>query len=226
MKSLIMTPANAEAAHCGNKTKTRRPFKVQPFEGCTTCKFIHPDPDGLVIGWDEDKHGKETYGVFNHTPGFELKCPFVPDEIVYIREVWAAIHSSCHIDYKAHPGVDGQKHCKEQQEWFDLDYLKSTNPNRYRSSLHMPEWAARTKVRITNIKAERVGDISEEDAIAEGIERTNADITFYRYPGQSDTAIYKTAGDAFEAEWISIYGQDSWDCNDWVWVYEFERVEV
>ena len=72
----------------------------------------------------------------------------------------------------------------------------------------MPRWASRITLEITNVRVERLQDISEQDAIAEGI--TNISV-LSKY--------------IFSTLWESIYGFDSWSSNPWVWVIEFKKVK-
>ncbi len=99
---------------------------------------------------------------------------------------------------------------------------------KWKPSIHMPRWASRITLEVTGVRVERLQDISEEDAIAEGVEcweeRGYDDAQdFYRN--------YHTGGDLFTAKasyrtlWESINGPGSWERNDWVWVIEFKRIE-
>lgn len=93
------------------------------------------------------------------------------------------------------------------------------SPCRWRPSIHMPKWAARIWLRVTDVRLERVQDISEEDARAEGIQR--------HAMGWTDGANgydVMTARDAFAELWDDVY-PGSWDRDDWVWVYAFVRTE-
>nr|WP_319802623.1 hypothetical protein [Marinobacter sp. EN3] len=80
----------------------------------------------------------------------------------------------------------------------------------WKPSIHMPRWASRINLEITGVRVERLQDISEQDAKAEGVE-----------PAQCCDAHYH----GFSKLWQSINGPDSWDANPWVWVVEFKRVE-
>ncbi|EEK9983752.1 hypothetical protein G3046_004806, partial [Salmonella enterica subsp. enterica serovar Montevideo] len=79
-------------------------------------------------------------------------------------------------------------------------------------SIHMPRWASRILLEITNVRVERLNDISECDARAEGAPTESTLIGDKHYPG-------------FRSLWKSIYGEDSWNANPWVWVIEFERIQ-
>lgn len=94
----------------------------------------------------------------------------------------------------------------------------------WRSSIHMPRWASRIDLEITGIRVERLQDISEEDAISEGITGPH-DVGYqaYRVPDDSKPR-YSNAISAYESLWESINGHGSWDANPWVWVIEFRRL--
>lgn len=95
--------------------------------------------------------------------------------------------------------------------------------NRWRPSIHMPRWASRINLIVESVRVERLQDISEEDAIAEGI---------LAFDGMLDDARIctraKELGDCiddarpwFAAAWEMLYGAASWDENPWVWVVTF-----
>jgi hypothetical protein len=77
---------------------------------------------------------------------------------------------------------------------------------RWRPSIHMPRWASRITLEITGVRVERVQDITEEDARAEGWDAETA--------GQHPYGWYRDL-------WESINGVESWGRNDWVWVLSF-----
>ena len=120
------------------------------------------------------------------------------------------------------------------------------------SPLHMPKWAARTWLEVTGVRAERLQDISEADAIAEGIaplfsaqeraSRPEYDVDGYRnylwhgWVGKTITqkqadawphqySSYDTARGSYSSLWESFNGPGSWAANPWVWVYEFKRIK-
>ena len=81
----------------------------------------------------------------------------------------------------------------------------------------MPRWASRISLRVVNVRVERLHDISEEDAQAEGI--SNAAIKSFKNLG-----VDRPAGYAYRELWMNINGPDLWEVNPFVWVVEFERV--
>lgn len=89
-----------------------------------------------------------------------------------------------------------------------------------RPSIHMPRWACRITLEITGVRVERLQDISEVDAQAEGTPADLLPMDVSRMPYLSSIEAGRYA-----ALWESINGPGSWDANPWVWVVEFKRVE-
>lgn len=119
-------------------------------------------------------------------------------DLIWARETWASPLDNPILE-------DGPVYRATDPDWSSVEGWK------WRPSIHMPKWAARIWLEITNVRVERVRDISEEDAIAEGAQCAG-------FPASL------TNRGAFAKVWISIYGQESWE-NGWCWVYEFRRVE-
>jgi hypothetical protein len=97
--------------------------------------------------------------------------------------------------------------------------------------IHMPRWASRITLEVTGVRAERLQDISEADAGAEGVDRFHAPVNDpagrpyyldYSIPGESDYTFVR-ARDSYRTLWEHINGLFSWDANPWVWVVEFRR---
>lgn len=91
----------------------------------------------------------------------------------------------------------------------------------WRPSIHMPRWASRILLEITDVRVERLNAISQADAIAEGAPPSHPSIDCvsqeYGFPDFSRSWFGQT--------WQHIYGEESWDANPWGWVIEFKRVE-
>lgn len=92
----------------------------------------------------------------------------------------------------------------------------------WRPSIHMPRWASRITLEITDVRVERLNAISQEDAQAEGMELTGWRPT-YSDPDSGGEVM--TPYDNFAELWSSIYGEERWKANPWVWVISFKRVE-
>lgn len=139
-----------------------------------------------------------------------------PGDCLWVRETWyndtidslvnriSLEELKNNIYYKA----DGEPHWEEGG-------ITSWKP-----SIHMPRWASRILLRIKNIRVERLQDISERDAIAEGIMKFGP----RSFGLERWSEFYETAIFAFQRLWESIHGSGSWEKNPWVWVLEFEKI--
>jgi hypothetical protein len=131
-------------------------------------------------------------------------CPYgAPGDTLWVRETWTQYP----IELNPEP-------C---DAWYKATSNGPPPPFKWRPSIHMPRWASRITLRITDIRVERLQDISEDDARAEGVSSEWDD--YERY-GQSEPYRY-----GFSALWSEINGPDAWDANPWVWVISFERVK-
>ncbi|EGT3581534.1 morphogenetic protein [Klebsiella oxytoca] len=93
----------------------------------------------------------------------------------------------------------------------------------WRPSIHMPRWASRILLEITDVRVERLNSIHDVDAMREGIQNlTTCSHADFGIPGVINA---QHPVRAFQLLWESIYGADSWKFNPWVWVIEFKRVE-
>ncbi|HDX9141227.1 TPA: morphogenetic protein [Klebsiella michiganensis] len=95
----------------------------------------------------------------------------------------------------------------------------------WRPSIHMPRWASRILLEITDVRVERLNAISEEDATAEGVPPAGSLLPDYPGTFLTPKGDFATAKVAFQRLWESIYGEESWKANSWVWVISFKRVE-
>jgi hypothetical protein len=96
--------------------------------------------------------------------------------------------------------------------YFKASYDRATKL-RWRPSIHMPRWASRTTLEIVGVRVEQLCDISEEDAIAEGVDADDRGLA------------YVTASAAFFSLWGAIHGAASVSANPWVWALTFRRVQ-
>ena len=95
-------------------------------------------------------------------------------------------------------------------------------------SIHMPRAASRITLEITDVRVERLGDITREDAMAEGVELRRVSESDHRWIDYTDKEGRRTFGDprrGFWSLWESIYGPESGKADPWVWVIEFTRVK-
>jgi hypothetical protein len=206
------------------KTQTRRIVKPQPGTGVI--------PYATTVGgfnWVLEATG--------HGTGDPFPCPYgQPGDRLWVKEKWRAPKSLDNLSPTAiaekaidagyaKPWAPIQYEADEvRRDWNRIDWPE---PGKTRVSIHMPRWASRITLEIVNIRVERLQDISETDALAEGVERVEGEDGFKVYAkpwGKILKAL--NAGTSYRSLWESLNGPGSWDLNPWVWVVEFKRLET
>ena len=198
-KGLIFNSEMVRAILDGRKTQTRRPIKWKQ----TRFTEIGEREDGSKWPWSEDAE---------HACDFWHPCPFgaVGDRI-WVRETWNKYGGL--LTYRA------------DHDWIDDMRKETVCTAKWVPSIHMPRWASRILLEITDVRVERLNAISEEDATAEGVPPTGSLLPDYLGTFLTPKGDFATAKVAFQRLWESIYGEESWKANGWVWVIEFKRVE-
>lgn len=206
----------------GRKTQTRRVIKPQPM----TVDDTVPQPWPVIVGKGPQV---EWFGRKVPDKHRELPCPFgrVGDRL-WVRENFR-IHS---LDNDKPPAdaPEGRRTVHYEADGApenEVVRCEITSPagnkigasripaaffGKLRPSIHMPRWASRITLEITGVKVERLQEISEEDAVAEGMEE------------RSVAAIGLTPASRFEMLWRDLHGPESWASNPWVWAISFKRV--
>ncbi|HFL4765532.1 TPA: hypothetical protein ACG33R_001158 [Escherichia coli] len=117
------------------------------------------------------------------------------------------------------------------QDSHDMAYRATTpedwpEEGRWRPSIHMPRWASRITLEITGVRVERLQSISDEDVDAEGFAGDYPTSALPAlFPGEPSDWSHLSMRDCYGVLWKSIYGEESWQSNPWVWVIEFKRIE-
>ena len=160
---------------------------------------------------ETDEHGRIVY--IGEMWIDEYANPYgQPGDLLWVRETFAM--DSPHIWYKADCD-DGP--ASDVCEYADTSYFEGT----WKPSIHMPRWASLLTLKITDVRVERLQDIGEEDARAEGIIDAGCLTCGESEPcGCADPR--PDARDAFILLWNNIYDASDWQANPWVWVIEFE----
>lgn len=207
-RGMIFNAEMVRAILDGRKTQTRRIMAPQPADDIERCIFPNPE----AIGWKSSlrhKNGSTTAHFCHYGK---------PGDRIWVRETFQGplfdydlMDSYCKDPtpfekpefcvYKA-DGVPAP-------EFYDADDELHCC---WRPSIHMPRWASRILLEITNVRVERLKSISDGDAIREGC-------------STADMKSGDCVADVFARLWASIYGAESWNANPWVWVIEFKRVE-
>lgn len=227
----------------GKKTQTRRVVTPQPTRvlrrvldvGVPGVRVPITQPDG----WEwRDLYGADDGGHFDkaladHSPYGQ------PGDRLWVRETSAAwSHTLCRIvpfakAQRNHDGMVLYRAGYEDPEIKVTQPMKSKG-ERWVPGIHMPRWAARLTLEVTEVRVQRLQDITEGDALAEGV--TSGLIPADEYGperigyvlGQDDgrCKLYPTCCWAFEVGWDSINGdRATWASNPWVWALTFRRVQ-
>ena len=106
----------------------------------------------------------------------------------------------------------------------DMEADRSVNDCPWRPSIFMPRWASRITLEITDVNVERLQEISEADAKAEGIHKPAGSQFWYADPRENVLPSMSPVGGYWNL-WNSINGPGSWDANPWVWCISFRRLE-
>ncbi|EMO5815975.1 hypothetical protein SBK02_004390 [Raoultella planticola] len=230
-RGMIFNGEMVRALLSGRKTQTRRPIKWRQ----TRATEIAEREDGSKWPWSEDTENVCDYW---------HPCPFgnVGDRL-WVRETFACLgnEDGCAIDWNDNLVKGGgpesariyRASCEQKPGNYglwsipdDAFWKPHTDEMQFEGawvpSIHMPRWASRILLEITDVRVERLNSISQEDAQAEGLELTGWRPT-YSDPDSGGEVM--TPYDNFAELWSSIYGDESWQANPWVWVIEFKRVE-
>lgn len=193
MKPIIFSMPMVQAIRDGRKTQTRRVIKSQPHAGVRRSVFVS---SGL-----EDGHGRE------------IKLPWLPGDILYVRETWA-------------PCATIDSFLDDKNLYIYAADFDGPVSWKWRPSIHMPKDAARIFLKVKNVRAERLQEITPEDIVAEGLP------SFIISPGHehySNVCGKNWLGYGWYRElWDSLYAMRGcpWESNPWVWVIEFMRKEA
>lgn len=159
----------------------------------------------------------------------EAKCPFGKvGDILWVRETTCWIM----LDH-AHDLLEGAKDRTQfvykaniHYDW--MEYAREKYGYKWKPSIYMQKEACRLFLQIKSITVERLNDISESDAIAEGVKMTwisdNPKLCMFKNYIQDGRGSL-SAKDSFHSLWLSINGPTSWVKNPWVWVIEFKKIE-
>lgn len=211
-RPILFNTEMVQALDAGIKTQTRRTSGLEVVNG-------RPDDvtfSGLFSGSERTLAGFRS----KNDPLIicsAINTPYEVGDLLWVRETWSESGFKGNYVYKAEGG----------------DPL--TDSEKWRPSIHMPKEAARIWLKVVDVRVERLLNITEKDAVSEGIAETE------RWPEAIERPIYKMYGKVFDKGpgaatcfdpilsfmtlWTSINGDDSALKNPWVWVVEFEKVE-
>lgn len=212
-KPILFNTDMVRAILDGRKTQTRRTIKpkYKKDEGGFSVLTNKSTGERWVEkhDWDEGTFDNPRY----------VKPPYQVDDVLWVRETWA------HEDawYDDVPGLKWKNiHHNGKCTWVDYKATETEDEiERWRPPIHMPRWAARIFLRVTNVRVERLQYIIEEDARAEGCIDFHDKISDRKFDDVIEFDLTALWNSTIKKKDIDKYG---WDANPWVWVIEFEVV--
>lgn len=223
-KPILFSGSMVRALLAGNKTQTRRALSFeQPIDtvrrssrGNDWFDLLWTNASGQQAEWYKPRHsvGDRLY-VREHWRTQEEFDGLSPVEI---GEAFAAEHGKpwCPVFFVA----DGKADDTSIEQW------QESPLGRFRQGMHMPRWASRLTLTVTEVRVERLKDISEADALAEGMTQATADAVL----SPEELAVYATTHIVapgargrilYETIWDQINGAGAWQANPWVAAYTF-----
>jgi len=196
-RPIIFSAPMVRAILDGRKTQTRRIVKPQPMLADTVVYYNGPLGEWRWRNERIDEDGA-------------LRCPYGGvGGVLWVRE---SFHTSPHFGCLYRADYDD-----------DARPPKVVAPGGWKPSIHMPRSLSRIDMETTGIRVERLQEISEADAQAEGARCVDA-VTGREvlFPIGSRIGSYRVH---YRAIWESIHGAGSWDANPFVWVIEFKRIK-
>lgn len=192
-KPILFNTEMVRAILDGKKTVTRRVIK-----------------DEVKDKQEINKNGKGEYELYDVTPrcgipkGKIYKTPYQPGDILYVRETF--VQAAAHIFwYKS-----------DKKSWINNKNMP------WKPSIHMPKEAARIFLKVTDVRVEKLQDITDEEAKREGSQPQNPfDYDVNKWPNKEH--FKEIWNSTVKKSDIDRYG---WGANPWVWVIEFERIGV
>ena len=205
----------------GRKTVTRRAVKIQPRSKADIGSYGLGQP--FIRNPDVTKPNPE--------------CPYGrPGDRLWVRETFAIESNRWADDPYSPPHKDGRPTQRYEDDKWDQPHYKATDAEpelwyddrdspgcRWKPSIHMPRWASRILLEITDVRVERLQDITEDQAKAEGVRlyTDHAELGDWWHVEGIET-YSADPRKSFELLWSSVGGD--WEANPWVWVVEFKRV--
>lgn len=195
MKPILMKTEDVKAILARRKTVTRRLIKPQP----------PIDNDAIYLRYVKDGVARFGHGTLGNSSALcDRKLPYQPGDVLYVRETWCKGSLNGGAEQYFYKADDNDFHCH------------------WKPSIHMPKEAARIFLRVTNVRVERLQDITERGLYSAEAEGFINDTNLIKHTGKC--AIRHFVGFWNKTIKKSDLDKYSWGANPWVWVISFERI--
>ena len=225
-RPIVLSAPMVRAILAGTKTQVRRPIGLPTLKPSATAGYDWTFR-GLGGARTIARHQRHPRGCWQdlRAADFFKLCPHgAPGDLLWVRETWAYYGGDEYL-YQREPGAVAYRASYDEDTRIPIHMrlIGYVPGGRWRPSIHMPQWASRLTLRVTSVRVERLREITEEDARAEG---------FAPSPHPSLHGVTVSARHAFARTWHEMHGDGfaivegspQWNANPWVWVLGFERV--
>ncbi len=209
-KPITFSAPMVNALLAGRKTQTRRlvPKLFQDEESLTTCVnsktgklcYAGTNPQGVDWIWDVSPYLR-----------------YAPGDRLYVREHWRTADAYDDLSPSQMGGEEPVIYLADDtlETWgWRNDFV----PGRFRQAMHMPRWASRLTLTVTDVRVQRLQEISAADSIAEGVQCGTCE--FMNTSACNGRGCFASIA-AFQALWDSLHGTGAWEANPWVAAYSF-----
>ncbi len=200
----------------GTKTMTRR--VVTPPRGFDKSQLDFVDQLGLIVYWegtgDSRNYDRATFCPY----GIPGDRPWVRETFCYTTDPFAATMSAC---YRADMSISKVSHIPDGKTTYNHCNEDFPSNVKWNPSIFMPRILSRITLEITNVRVERLQEISEDDCKAEGIDIKGETLNV----GGETEYFDLSAREQFPKLWDSLNAKRgySWESNPWVWVISFKH---
>lgn len=216
-RPILFSAPMIRALLAGRKTQTRRLIKFAGIENVMDFVKVATDKEGRPVYEMKNAQGQFlTRPAGKHLLDYHYVTPYGVGDRLWVKETWRT--ESRAYDDLAPSEMGGEEAILYDA---DADWKLNKSVGKSRVSIHMTRWASRITLIVTDVRLERLQDISEEDAVAEGVQRWNGLIPYGVEVGKDAVAGGRTAAQAYRTLWNHINGPGSWDANPWVIAYTF-----
>lgn len=203
-RPIIFSAPMVRALLDGRKTQTRRVLKPQ----LPLSRIVPIDDGSAGHGWFGDEEG-----------GIRFFCGYAPGDRLWVREAWGMNHGG----YDVPALIPKQRPARDKLRDDQLVYFATETDSEIlaemprRPSIHMPRWASRLTLAVTDVRVERLREIDLDDVLAEGITPIGEDDG----DGGATIADSDTINE-FRILWESLHGAGAWAANPWVVAITFD----
>lgn len=213
------SPEMVRARRAGIKTNTRRVMSPQPVP--IDFQPLIPSSDMFRYVHDDSMWG-DCWVIAGYRIVGPWRCSYGhTGDLLWVREAWRTLAMYNNLPPRDLP--------HDAPIWYEADGPAPAqfSGGRYRHARFMMRWMSRGLDEVVEIRIERLNEITESDAIDEGIETLRHECKLWRNyssPDGPDCISFTLANpiDSYRSLWESINGQGSWDANPWVWVVHFK----